>query len=342
MKNKKTIIIIGVILLIVLISVFGSSTKTQLTLGEYKGIEIEATETKVTNKDVEDAMMKSIAEKQEPVKVTKRDVKKGDITNINFIGKVDGVAFEGGSAENVELIIGSGTFIPGFEEQLIGMKIGKTKDIKVKFPDSYPNNPDLEGVEATFTVTLNSIHEKKTPEKITDAMIKEISTAHNSVKEYREFIRQGLIAEAEKNDQEVKENAIWPKIVDNTKISSLSSKKINYYQDLFQLNYEKTAQAYNVTLSEFITSYMGSNQEEFNKQKVESATKSTTDYAIAEEIAKIENITLSEKEYKDYISANELDSEQQKQYGESIKDELLYKKVIDFVLDNAKITIKEK
>ena len=185
MKNKSIIIVVGIIVLVIAISILSSNTPTKIQLGQYKGIKIMDSKTTVSNKDVENALIDAVMSKQEEVKIKDRAVRKGDKANIDFAGKVDGVLFDGGSAKGYDLVIGSGSFIPGFEDQVVGMKTGQTKDIKVTFPDPYTANTDLSGKKAVFTVKVNSIHGKIVPDKITDAMIKKISDTHLTVKKMR-------------------------------------------------------------------------------------------------------------------------------------------------------------
>ena len=147
--------------------------KPEVKVNKYKGLEIEKTDAKVTKKDV-DAKIEETREKNAELKsVEKRALKNGDISIIDFEGFKDGVAFEGGKAENFELTIGSGQFIPGFEDQLVGMKIGEEKEINVKFPEEY-HSKDLAGKDAMFKVKLNGIKEKILP-KLDDEFVKDVS-----------------------------------------------------------------------------------------------------------------------------------------------------------------------
>ena len=148
-------------------------TKPDIKLGKYKGIEIKKVEYNVEDKDI-DAELKQMAERNSRlVNVTKRAVKKGDIAVIDFVGSVDGVEFEGGKAENHELEIGSNTFIPGFEDQVVGMKIEEEKDINVTFPEEYFSK-DLAGQPAVFKVKVNEIKVKELP-KLDDEFAKDVS-----------------------------------------------------------------------------------------------------------------------------------------------------------------------
>ena len=148
-------------------------TKPEVKLGKYKGVELKKVEYPVTDEDVEHEIAHMQEHNARTITVDDRPVKEKDIAVIDFDGYVDGKAFEGGKAENHELEIGSGAFIPGFEEQIIGMKTGEEKEIKVKFPEKYFSE-DLAGKEATFKVKVNEIKEKKLP-KLDDEFAKDVS-----------------------------------------------------------------------------------------------------------------------------------------------------------------------
>ena len=163
--------------------------KPEVKLGAYKGIKIEKVEYNVKGEDVETEVNRLLSQHSTEEAVEGRAAEKGDITVIDYSGAIDGVKFEGGTAEKQNLTLGSGTFIPGFEEQVEGMNIGETKDITVKFPDDY-GAEDLKGKEAVFTVTLHEIKCKKLPE-LTDEFVKE-KTGEESVKAYKKSIKERL------------------------------------------------------------------------------------------------------------------------------------------------------
>lgn len=339
MKNKKYIWIAGFCLIVLLMIFINHDTKTDISIGEYKDIDITIDKTIVRDIDITNALMNSIIEKQEDVNITNRAVRNGDIANINYAGKVDGVAFEGGTYSGYDLLIGSGSFIDNFEEQIIGMNIGDTKEIKVNFPDPYTQNTELSGKEAIFTVKINSIKGKEIPREITDDMIKKISDKYTTVEEYKVYVKEELDKQAIEKDELKKEQAIWKIVTDNVKVNSLSSKKKNYYANIFQDSYSNYAQMYGVELSEFIVSYMGTTVEAFNKSKQDYAEEFTLKYGIAAVISKQENISVTDEEYSSYIKENGIDVDSEKFFKESAMDELLYRKVIKFLISNSNITI---
>ncbi|MDE6963730.1 MAG: FKBP-type peptidyl-prolyl cis-trans isomerase, partial [Lachnospiraceae bacterium] len=158
-------------------------------LGEYKGIEVAVESPEVSDDYLESALSYMMMEAAEYVPVTERSVENGDRVIIDFEGKQDGVAFAGGTASGYELTIGSGQFIAGFEDGVIGMEIGETKDLDLKFPDPYNPNPDLSGAPVVFTVTLHEISEPEVPE-LTDEYVAGLGlTDCSTVSEYKDYVR---------------------------------------------------------------------------------------------------------------------------------------------------------
>lgn len=341
MKGKKKIIwlAIGVLLIIIFAN---SNSKSKVILGEYKGIKAEKTKVTVTDKQINDQVNTNIMDNIKPSVIKDRAVIKGDIANIDFVGKVNGVAFEGGAAEKHDLTIGSGNFIPGFEDQIIGMKTGQTKDLKVTFPDPYQNNPELAGVEAVFTTKLNSISAKKKPDKITDDLIKKTFKEYSTLKEYRASVRKELETKAKEEIEKTVANEVWAEILANAKFETISGKKTKYYEKLFVENHTAYAELYNVSLQEFIEKYLGMNQTEFNQEKEKYAKETVKTFALSEAIAEKENITVSKEEFDNYMKDTSFNDERKKLFAENVQDELLYKKVLEFVVSKAEIIEVDK
>lgn len=180
--------------------------KPDVKLGAYKGIKIEKVEYNVKDEEIESEVERLLNQHSTEEKVEGRPAKDGDITVIDYSGAIDGVKFDGGTAEKQNLTLGSKTFIPGFEEQIVGMNIGETKDITVKFPDDY-GAEELKGKEAVFTVTLHEIKEKKLPE-LTDEFVKE-KTGKETVEAYKTSVKERL----EKANSERAERETEDKIV---------------------------------------------------------------------------------------------------------------------------------
>lgn len=180
--------------------------KPEVKLGDYKGIKIEKVEYNVKDDDVTSEVNRLLEQHAAEENVEGRPAKDGDITVIDYSGSIDGVKFAGGTAEKQNLTLGSGTFIPGFEEQVVGMNIGETKDIAVKFPDDYGAD-ELKGKDAVFTVTLHEIKEKKLPE-LTDEFVKE-KTGSETVDAYKASVKEKLEkANAQRAEREIEDKII--------------------------------------------------------------------------------------------------------------------------------------
>lgn len=189
--------------------------KPEATVKEYKGLEIEKFDTKVTKKDVEAALEASRQKNARTISIDNRPLQKDDISTIDFEGFVDGVAFEGGKGENFELTIGSGTFIPGFEDQLIGMEIGTEKQINVKFPEEY-HAENLAGKDAMFKVKLISIKAKELP-ALDDEFAKDVSE-FDTLEEYKKDLEKKLKEDKENQAKADRESKVIEKLVENTQV----------------------------------------------------------------------------------------------------------------------------
>ncbi len=179
-----------------------------VTLGEYKEISVQMTQTEpsVSDEYLDGYIEYLLSNDAIYTEVTDRTVEVGDITNIDYEGKIDGVAFDGGTAQGQELTIGSGMFIDGFEDGMIGMEIGETRDVETTFPDPYANNPDLAGKVAIFTVTLNSISIAETPE-LTDEYVAGLAIEGvTNVEEYRAYLYDILLEQAQESYDSEKVN----------------------------------------------------------------------------------------------------------------------------------------
>ena len=189
--------------------------KPEVKIGAYKGIKIGKVEYNVKDEDVENEVERLLKQHATDVEVTDRAAKDGDETVIDYSGSIDGKKFDGGTAENQNLTLGSGMFIPGFEEQVVGMKIGETKDVNVKFPEDY-GAAELKGKDAVFTVTLHAIKEKKLPE-LTDEFVKE-KTGSETVEAYKASVRERLEKSNAQRAERETEDKLVKAISDTTEV----------------------------------------------------------------------------------------------------------------------------
>jgi trigger factor len=241
----------------------------EIKLGKYTGIEIKKTEINVGDKDVENYIAK-MAEARAKQVAADKDYKliKGDIAVIDFAGSVNGEYFEGGTAKNYELAIGSGSFIDNFEEQLIGLKIGDKKDVKVKFPDNYQTE-NLKGKPAKFEVTINNILRKELPE-IDDEFAKEVSD-FNTLKEYKDDIMKTLTANAEKQAKFKDEDKLFAVIADNATVDVPDIMVERNLDDFFN-DLEQRLSRQGLTLDTY-AGYYGTTAAEMRKKKWDSAKR---------------------------------------------------------------------
>ena len=314
-------------------------TKPEVKLGKYKGIELDKVEHKIMAKDV-NAELDRMAEKNARlISVEGEAVKEKDIAVIDFEGFVDGVAFEGGKAENHELEIGSKTFIPGFEDQVIGMKVDEEKDINVKFPEEY-FSAELAGKDATFKVKLHEIKRKELP-KIDDEFAKDVSE-FDTLKELKDSIKEKLQTESDnKAKYETEENAIKA-VCDATDIE-IPAGMIETEIDNMMKDIETRLSYQGLKLDQYLQ-MIGKKEEDMRKEYEEQAKTSVKSRMVLEAIVKAEKLEASEEEISEKIkemaenygkNADELkDNEHLINY---IKENMAVEKAIKFVVDNAKI-----
>lgn len=315
------------------------AVKPEVELGQYKGVEVAKCDTDVTDADVEEELKKAQDKNSRIVTVEDRAVKDGDMTTIDFEGFVDGVAFEGGKAEGHELEIGSGAFIPGFEDQLVGMKIDEEKEIKVTFPKEYFSK-DLAGKEATFKVKLHEIKKKELP-NLDDEFAKDVSE-FDTLKELEASIKERLEKDnAQKAKYETEEAAIKA-VCDKSKVeipSGMVDMEVDHMiQDINQrLSYQ------GLKLEQYLK-MIGKTEEEVRKEYEPQAIEAIKSRLTLEAVRKAEKIEATDEEInakleemaKNYGKKVEeiSDNENLKDY---IKEGIESEKAIDFIVKNAKI-----
>ena len=313
-------------------------TKPEVELGKYKGIEIKKIEYNTSDKDIEHELGHMAERNARLVTIEDRPVEKGDIVTIDFEGSVDGVKFEGGKAENHELEIGSNSFIPGFEDQIIGMKVDEEKDIKVKFPDEYFSK-DLAGKDAVFAIKLHEIKKKELP-KMDDEFAKDVSE-FDTLEELKNSIKEKLDTEnANKVKFETEEEAIKT-VCDNTKID-IPNGMIEMEIDNMIRDMENRLSYQGLKLNQYLQ-MMGRTEESIRGDFKEQAEKSIKSRLVLEAIVKAEKIEVTPDEITEKIKemANQygrkeeelLANEQLKDY---ISENMKTEKAIEFIVKNAK------
>ncbi|WP_185160418.1 trigger factor [Mammaliicoccus sciuri] len=285
------------------------TVEPEVELGDYKGLSIEKQDREVTDEEFNQAIEDAVS-RQAELTVKEGEIAEGDVVNINFDGYVDGEAFEGGQAEGYDLEIGSGSFIPGFEEQLIGLKANDSKDVVVTFPEEY-HAEELAGKEATFKCEVNEVKSKEIPE-LDDELAQELDESVSTVDEYKEKLRKDL-EEAKVNQAEAteKEEAIT-KATDNAKVD-IPEAMVNTELDRMMQEFEQRISQQGLNL-ELYYQFSGQSEEELKAQMKEDAEKRVKTNLTLRAIADAENIEVSDADVEaEFAKMSE-------QFGLSVED----------------------
>ena len=316
--------------------------KPPVDLGKYKGVKIEKIDTEVTDEDIDKEIKREQEANARTITVEDRPVKDGDTAVIDFEGFIGDKAFEGGKGENYPLVIGSGSFIPGFEEQLIGKNSGDDVDVKVTFPEDYKAK-DLAGKEALFKVKINEIKEKELPE-LDDEFASEVSE-FDTMAEYREDVKKNLTEKKEKEAKDKKEDAVIEAIIKDSKMD-IPEAMVETQARTMVNDYARRLQSQGLSLEQYFM-FTGLDMDKFTDQMKEGARKRIESRLILEAVVKAENFEVTDEEYEKELEriAGESKMEVDKlkeyigddEYGKKqIIDDLKIQKAVDFVVDNAK------
>lgn len=314
-------------------------TKPEVTLGNYKGIELKKVVYNVTDKDVEHELEHIAEHNARLVAVEDRPAQKGDTVVIDFEGFVDGKAFEGGKAENHELEIGSGKFIPGFEDQIVGMKIDEDRDIKVTFPEEYPAK-ELEGKEATFKIKLHEIKKKELPE-INDEFAKDASE-FDTLEDWKKSIREKQEKANESKAKFEMEDAAIETVCKNAKVD-IPSGMIETQLDNMEKDISSRLNYQGMTLDQYLQ-MIGKTKKEFRDENKEQAEKQVKTSLVLEAIMKDAKIEVTEeeidakiKEMAEMYGQKEEEVKQNPELRRYVEESLKSEKTIHYIVDNAKI-----
>ena len=270
--------------------VLKAAVRPDVKLGKYKGLALERKVDKVTAKQV-DEEVENAREKQARLIDVDTAAKKGDIVNIDFVGSVDGVKFDGGSAEGYDLTLGSGSFIPGFEDQLIGAKKGDKKDVKVTFPEDY-HAEELKGKEAVFECTVNAVKKKELP-ALDDDFAKEISE-FDTLAEYKADVKNKLMKDAEMRADREYEDAIVQAVVDGAEVE-IPQAMIDQEAEDMAKEFEYRLSYQGIKLADYL-GYVGLTREQLLDEYKEQAAKSVKTRLVMEEIVKKEEMKFEQEE----------------------------------------------
>lgn len=314
--------------------------KPEVKLGKYKGVKIEKVETEVSEEEIDAALEKERENNARTISVEDRAVQDKDMTVIDFEGFVDGVAFEGGKGENYPLTIGSGAFIPGFEEQLIGAKLNEETEVNVTFPEDYQAE-DLKGKAAVFKCTVKEIKEKELP-ALDDEFASEISE-FETLAEYKEDVKKKLAEKKESEAKNAKEAAVIDAIVEDSEIE-IPEAMLETQQRQMVEDFAQRLQMQGLSLEQYFQ-FTGLNPQMMLEQVKPQAEKNIKSRLVLEAVVDAEKFEVTdedmEKEYARMGEIYQMEAEKVKEmlgdrYLDQIKKDIAVQKAVDFVVENAK------
>lgn len=367
--NKKLLIgsgvVVAIVAVIAIILVFVNNKQSKeynydlskyVKVGNYKGLEYTSQKASVTDEEVDVEIQRRLqkAAKTENSKTGK--VENGDTINISFVGKIDGKEFEGGSSESTDITVGTTQMIDGFVEGLIGKNVGDSVTLNLKFPDDY-GKTDLQGKAVEFKVTINSKKKISVP-KLNKEFVKK-NSKFTTVKEYKEGVKKELLNQKQKSIDSTVKQELWSRIIDKSKANKYPEKELN--EAMSQANkleesYKAQAQNYGMEWETYLKTVMRTDKKGFEKLKQEYAKNIVFNRMVMYSIARSENISLSNREYKKEIlkilEDNGYDEESfKKAFGKDIetyadeqnwRQKILFDKVLDKVMkDGKKVSQKE-
>lgn len=311
-------------------------------LPDYKGLEYEETKTTVTDADVDAKIQSLLNQYATKTQVKEGTVKEGDNVNVDFVGSIDGEEFEGGNSNGAgyDLTLGSGGMIPGFEEGIVGHKIGETFNVKATFPENYGKD-ELNGKEADFKITLNYKTDSQLPE-YNDAFIASYTDA-TTVLEYEESVRKDLVEQYEKSDKSANESAVMKVLVEKITYNEYPEKEMQDLIDQSISQQEQAASQYGYSLGDYVTARYGFSNEDAFREYVQGLAEDFMKEKIAVcAVAKDAGITVDKAEVDDYKKSvmDYYGYDESKLKENYSSEDLVYyalaQKVVDYLLENGK------
>lgn len=314
--------------------------KPEVKLGKYKGVKVEAAEVTVTDEEVDAKIEKERENNARTIEVTDRPVKDGDMTVLDFEGFEDGVAFDGGKGENYPLTIGSGAFIPGFEEQLVGAEIGKEVEVNVTFPEDYQAE-ELKGKAAVFKCTIKEIKEKELP-ALDDEFASEVSE-FDTLEEYKKDVKETLTIEKEKAAREAKEAAVIDAIIADSDMD-IPEAMVTTQQKQMIDEFAQRMQMQGLSMEQYFQ-FTGATLDKMMEQVKPQAETRIKSRLVLEAVAAKEGIEATEEDYEEEIKTMaevyQMEPDKIKEMlpeksVKGIKEDIAVKKAAEFVVNNAK------
>lgn len=367
--NKKLLIgsgvVVAIVAVIAIILVFVNNKQSKeynydlskyVKVGNYKGLEYASQKASVTDEEVDAEIQRRLQKVAKTENSKTGKVENGDTINISFVGKIDGKEFEGGSSESTDITVGTTQMIDGFVEGLIGKNVGESVTLNLKFPDDY-GKTDLQGKAVEFKVTINSKKKISVP-KLNASFVKK-NSKYKTVKEYKEGVKKELLNQKQKSIDSTVKQELWSRIINKSKAKKYPEKELN--EAMSQANkleesYKAQAQNYGMEWETYLKTVMRTDKKGFEKLKQEYAKNIVFNRMVMYSIARSENISLSNREYKKEIlkilEDNGYDEESfKKAFGKDIetyadeqnwRQKILFDKVLDKVMkDGKKVSQKE-
>ena len=318
-----------------------AAVKPAVELGAYEGIEVKKQDVTVTDEDV-DAEIKKEQEKNSRLVDAEEGaaVENGDTINLDYSGSIDGVKFDGGTAEGQTLVIGSNTFIPGFEDQLVGVKAGEEKEVKVTFPAEY-HAKDLAGKEAVFACKVNKIQKKELPE-LNDEFAQDVSE-FDTMDEYRESVKSNLVSDKEKAAKNAKTNEAVDKLIEASKMDIPDAMVASQAEQMYE-DFARRLQSQGIPIDMYLQ-YQGSTEEKFKEDIKPQALKQIQERLVLEAVAEKADIKISDEDFeaevKKIADQYKMDVDKLKESmsdyeKEQLKKDMAVQKAVELVTDSAR------
>lgn len=315
--------------------------KPEVTLGKYKGVKVGKMDVAVTDDEVNAEIDREREKNSRTVDVTDRAVQKGDIATIDFEGFVDGTAFEGGKGKDYPLTIGSGAFIPGFEDALIGAEVGKETEVNVTFPEDY-QAAELAGKAAVFKCTVSKLQEKLLPD-LDDEFVEEVSEESDTVDEYKEEVRKKLADKKEADAKNAKEDAVIEAVIADAKMD-IPDAMVDTQQRQMVQDYAERLQSQGISMEQYMQ-FTGMTVQMLMEQVKPQALKRIQSRLVLEAVAAAEKMEASEEDFEEEVKtmgeAYKMDADKVKELlGENgrkqVMQDICVRKAVEFLVANAK------
>lgn len=307
-----------------------------IKISQYKGLEVEeVAAAEVTDEEIESSIQYTLEVTAAQYGIKDRAAQNGDKVIIDYVGKKDGEAFDGGTASDYALELGSGTFIPGFEEAIVGHMPGETFDINVTFPEDYQSE-SLAGQPVVFTITFDAI----VPTELTDALATAIVGSETTVEEYKQTVKEDLEVSNAETAESSFENGVWTALINNCTVKKYDDEKLESWITVINDSYSMYASLYGMETDDYLNTYYGVTCEDLAKEQM------CWEYAV-ELIAEKEKLTVSLEEYEErlteeatqygYEDPAEYETAYEEAYGEGkLEEYFLQQKVMEWLVDNSK------